>query len=164
MKVLGCLFAVSMLAISACSPGSSPGQSSTDSRARLNSNNSYKQFGDYVIHVSAISTADLTPDIAQNYGIVRSENQALVNLVVLKKTGEIGVDMPVSANVSMTASNLTGQLKNTELAEIVDGASIYYIGQTAVDDRETINFDFDVQPAGSDQALLIRFTHQFYTR
>ena len=66
--------------------------------------------------------------------------------------------------MEVSASNLTGQLKNMELREIIDGPSIYYIGVVKVDNRETINFDFDVQPEGSNQVLLIRFTHEFYTK
>jgi len=51
-----------------------------------------------------------------------------------------------------------------EINELSDGASIYYVGVVPVEDRETINFDFDVQPEGSNQLLLIRYTHEFYTK
>jgi len=161
---IGCLLAVSLLSLAACGQGGDSGAGAADSRVRLNSNNAYSQFGDYVVHVSAMLTADLTPQVAQSYGITRSENKALVNLVVLKRSENVGGDTPVAADVSMSAANLTGQLKNTELREVVDGPGIYYIGETTVDDRETINFDFDVRPKDSSRQLLIRFTHQFYTR
>ena len=161
---IGCLLTMSVLSLAACGQGGNTGAGAGDSRVRLNSNNAYSQFGDYVVHVSAMLTSDLTPQVAQSYGITRSENQALVNLVVLKRSENVGGDTPVVADVSMSAANLTGQLKNSELREIVDGASVYYIGETTVDDRETINFDFDVRPKDSSRQLLIRFTHQFYTR
>ena len=161
---IGCLLAVSLLSLTACGQGGDPGSGAADSRVRLNANNAYSQFGDYVVHVSAMLTADLTPQVAQSYGITRSENKALVNLVVLKRSENVGDDTPVAADVTMSAANLTGQLKNTELRESLDGPSIYYIGETTVDDRETINFDFDVRPKDSSRQLLIRFTHQFYTR
>ena len=89
-----------------------------------------------------------------------------MNLVVLGKADD-GVEKPVGGKVEVSAANLTGQLKNIELREIdesVDGGGIYYIGVVSVADRETINFDFDVQPEGSSQLLLIRYTHEFYTK
>ena len=48
--------------------------------------------------------------------------------------------------------------------EIEDSTSIYYIGEVSVDDKEMINFDFDILPEGDDRTLLVRFSHQFYTR
>lgn len=151
-----------VLALAACEPASNsaPG----DSRVRLTANSADAVMGDYTIHVSGMLTSDLTPDVAQSYGIQRSENQGLVNLVVLKNGAAKNDGMPVSADVSVSASNLTGQLKTMSMREIVDGDSVYYVGQVAVDDRETINFDFDVRPAGSERLLLVRYSHQFYTR
>ena len=158
--LLGVLAALSL---AACDTGTR-GTSSGDGRAKLNINNSYADFGDYVVHVNALSTADLTPEVAQSYGIVRGEGSGLINLVVLEKSRDAGVDRPVRGAVDLSAANLTGQLKSIELREIEDGDSIYYIGVISVDDRETINFDFDVTPAGSDDMLAVRFSHTFYTK
>lgn len=135
-----------------------------DGRKRLNVNLSYAEFGGYVVHVNAMNSARLTPEIASTYGITRSENTGLINLVVLEKSADPGSDLPVSADVQLVAANLTGQTKNIELQEIKDDVSIYYIGSVAVENRETINFDFDISPAGSDRVLKVRFNHEFYTR
>ncbi|NND53687.1 MAG: DUF4426 domain-containing protein [Gammaproteobacteria bacterium] len=152
------------LALSACSPPDVPTSQAEDGRKRLNAGQSYAQFGDYVIHVNAMTSDGLTPDIAQSYGITRSEDLGLINLVVLKKSDEPGIDTPVTADVKLTTANLTGQLKTLKLQEIRDDVSIYYIGTVNVENRETINFDFDIRPAGSDRTLLARYSHEFYTR
>ena len=149
-------------ALAACGSADN-GSTDTDARVRLNANKSSARFGDYTIHVNAMLTSELTPEIAQSYGIARSENQGLVNMVVLSKDGG-DAETPIAGKVEVSASNLNGQLKNMELLEIADGASIYYIGAVAIANREIINFDFDVQPAGSNQVLLIRFTYEFYTK
>ena len=164
-KGFGALLVVMAATMAGCDSADNSAALENDSRVKLNAKNSFAQFGQYVVQVNAMSTADLTPEIAQGYGIVRSPNQALVNLVVLRKADDS--QKPVGGNVTVSAANLTGQLKNLELREInelTDGGSIYYIGLVSVDDRETINFDFDVQPAGSNQLLLIRYTHEFYTK
>lgn len=148
----------------ACSPPDVPTSQADDGRKRLSANQSYAEFGSYVIHVNAMTSDDLTPEIAQSYGITRSEDLGLINLVVLQKSGEPGMDKPVPAQVKLQTANLTGQLKNVPLKEIQDGISIYYIGTVSVENRETINFDFDIRPAGSDRTLRARYSHEFYTR
>jgi len=161
---LGVLVCAALLA-AGCTPSESPGVASSDSgRVRLGANASYAELSDYVVHVNAMVTADLTPEIAANYGIRRSEEKGLVNLVVLRKTDAPGMDAPVQASIQVLARNLTEQTKDMALREIVDGPSIYYIGEVPVENREIINFDFDIRPADSDRALLVRFTHEFYTR
>lgn len=143
----------------ACSPAGSPGNATDTGRSRLHANNNSAAFGDYVVHVNALSSATLTPQIASAHDIIRSENLGLINLVVLRKTGE-----PVSADVKLVAANLTGQLKNVAVEKITEGDSIYYIGVVPVENREMINFDFDVRPAGTDRTLLLRFSHEFFAR
>jgi hypothetical protein len=164
LYTVGAVAGLLLIALTACEPGS-PGQTAeNDGRMRLSVNNSYGDFGSVVIHINAMTTADLSPEVAQGYGIVRSEDQGLVNLVILRKSDDAGGDQPTTGEVTVSAANLTGQLKNVEIQEILDGDSIYYISEVSVDNRETINFDFDVRPDGSDRTLLIRFSHQFYTR
>jgi len=134
------------------------------SRVRLDSSQADAQFGEYVVRVSGLLTSDLTPEIAQTYGIVRSESRGFVNLVLLRKDAATGAETPVKANVTLSASNLTGQLKNTAIKEIEAADSIYYIVEVEVTDREIINFDFDVRPVDSNRVLQVRFTQEFYGR
>jgi len=134
------------------------------SRVRLDSSQADAQFGEYVVRVSGLLTSDLTPEIAQTYGIVRSESRGFVNLVLLRKDAATGAETPVKANVTLSASNLTGQLKNTAIKEIEAADSIYYIVEVEVTDREIINFDFDVRPVDSKRELQVRFTQEFYGR
>jgi len=163
---LGVTLVLVVVALAACESADNSAGGQNDARTRLVASNSSAKFGQYIIQVNAMSTADLTPEVAQGYGIVRSPNQGLVNLVVLGKADD-GVEKPLGGKVEVSAANLTGQLKNIELREInesSEGGGIYYIGVVSVADRETINFDFDVQPEGSSQLLLIRYTHEFYTK
>ena len=152
------------LGVAACEPANNAAVRSGDGRERLSTNNSYGEFGEFVVHVNAMITAGLTPEVAQSYGITRSENTGLVNLVVLRKSNDVGQDNPVKAAIELSAANLTGQLKPVEIREVEDSSSIYYIGVVSIDDQETINFDFDVRPEGSDRTLLVRFSHKFYIR
>jgi len=70
---------------------------------------------------------------------------------------------PVAANVTVKTVNLTGQLKNITMRQIDEQDAIYYIGEVAVANRETLIFDISVTPEGVDLAAEVRFKRQFFT-
>ena len=156
---------LAVVTVGACDSGQGPtAGSSTDGWTRLDASRNYAEFSDYVVHVNGMSTVSLTPEIAANYGITRSENRGMINVVVLRKTAEVGMDTPVAAAIQLTAANLTAQVKPVKLTEVRDGASIYYLGVVSADRLETINFDMNIRPEGASRNLQVRYTHQFYTR
>jgi hypothetical protein len=115
--------------------------------------------GDYVVHFSAQSTDQLPTEIAQAYGIVRSKNRAMLNVTVLREAD----NRPVAATIAVKAVNLTGQLKDITMRQINEQDAIYYIGEVAVANRETLIFDISVTPEGTSRAADVRFKRQFYT-
>jgi hypothetical protein len=115
--------------------------------------------GDHVVHFSAQSTDQLPPEVARAYSIVRSKNRAMLNVSVLRADD----NKPVTAKVTVKAVNLTGQLKNITMRQIDEQEAIYYIGEVAVANRETLNFDISITPDGIDTASVVRFQRQFFT-
>ena len=129
--------------------------------AALRGTETSKDFGDYVVHFSALTTDQLTAEIAQQYGIVRSKNRAMLNVNILKKEeGTIGT--PVAGEVSVVANNLTGQLKNITVREIREGEAIYYIGECNITNRETLIFTIDVTPINEASSFSVRYMKQFF--
>jgi hypothetical protein len=118
-----------------------------------------KNIGGYVVHFSAQSTDQLSPEIARAYNIVRSKNRAMLNVSVIREED----DESVEAEVLVKTVNLTGQLKNVTMRKVPDQEAIYYIGETPVANRETLIFDITVTPDGADTASEVRFKRQFYT-
>lgn len=118
--------------------------------------------GDYVVHFSAQTTDQLTPDVARAYNIVRSKSRAMLNVSVVRKSD--GQSVP--ATVTVKTTNLTGQLKNVTMRKIEepgDTVAVYYIGETPVANRETLLFDISVKPEGQNTMSEVRFKRQFYT-
>ena len=115
--------------------------------------------GEHVVHFSAQSTDQLPPEVARAYNIVRSKNRAMLNVSVLREAD----NRPVTADVSVKAVNLTGQLKNITMRQINEQDAIYYIGEVAVANRETLVFDISVMPEGVDSPADVRFKRQFYS-
>ena len=122
-----------------------------------------EDFGRYTVHYNALQTSQLTPQVAQAYGIQRSSSRALLNITVMVADDD-GVSMAVPANVTASARNLTGQLRDIELREISEGdEAIYYIGVFRVNNMETFDFHVKVTPQGSKETLDLNFRQQFYT-
>jgi len=115
--------------------------------------------GEHVVHFSALSTDQLPPEIARAYDILRSKNRAMLNVSVIRKADSV----PVPATVNVKTVNLTGQLKNVTMRQINEQEAIYYIGETAVANRETLVFDISVIPEGENRASEVRFKREFYT-
>ena len=124
-------------------------------------NVSMKDFGDYVLHFNAISTDKLQPEVARAYNITRSKNRAMLNVsIVRKQEGTVG--QSVAGSVSATANNLTGQLKNLTLRQVTEGDAVYYIGDVAVANGETLVFNIDATPINETSRFSVRFSRQFF--
>ncbi len=121
-----------------------------------------KDFGDYVVHFNAISTDQLTPEVAKTYNIVRSRNRALLNVSIIKKV-EGSTGTPVPGSVAALVANDTGQVKDSNLREIREGDAVYYIADFAVSNAETLIFTVDVTPINETSRFSVRFTRTFYS-
>ena len=159
-RILAALIATCLL-VACGKPAGSPG-SGSPTQAMEPDNASSRDFGDYVLHFTAIPTNTLTPEIASSYGITRSANRVLLNVSMLKKT-EGAPDVPVAGKVSASAVNLNGQAKNLSVREIREGEAIYYVGDVAISGEEALVFSVEAQPADATGVpLSVRFQRQFY--
>lgn len=121
-----------------------------------------QDFGDYVVHFNALSTSHLAPSVTRQYGIERSKNRGMINIAVLNKVlGTAG--KPVPAEISATATNLTGQKRQITLREIQEDTAIYYIGEFPISHEEVLRFSINVQPKGLDDAHEVNFRQAFFT-
>lgn len=150
----------SLITVGACEQSASPGSRLQDVPV-LSATETSQEFGDFVIHFNALPTTDLSADIASQYGIVRSENQALLTVSIRRKlTGQ--TDTGVRGDISVSATNLTGQLKKMTMREIAEEDSVYYIGQVAITNAETLIFAIEVLPEGTSDVRQIRYMKQFF--
>lgn len=122
-----------------------------------------KHFGDYTVHYNALNSSLISPEVARVYGIQRSDSRMLINVAVLKNI-ENQSPLAVKATVSASGRNLIGQTREIEMREITEGGdAIYYIGELAVRNMETVDFTVMVTPEGQDRPFEVNFRNQFYT-
>lgn len=156
MTIIKKLIALSLLAwLSACG---GPGESAAVPEAQP-AGASSADIGDHIVHFSAQSTDQLSPDVARAFAIVRSKNRAMLTVSVLQEADNAAV----SADVAVKTVNLTGQLKNITMRKITEGEAIYYVGEVGIANRETLVFDISVTPAGVDHVSDVRFKREFFT-
>ncbi len=105
--------------------------------------------GKWDVHYIVVNTTFFTPETAQNYGIVRSKYNALVNISVLDSTtGEAQV-----VSVKGQARNLLGNSKTLNFKRVKEGEAIYYLAPLSFNDRETFRFNVDIQRGNEVQTL-----------
>jgi hypothetical protein len=160
LPTLICLGAALLLA--ACEPTPttlSPTGSTRDDV--LPATEGLKDFGDYIVYFSALNTDQLTPDVARQYGIVRSKSRALLNVSIHRKVPAGGTEA-ITGAVAASAINLNGQLKGLTLREIREEKAIYYVGELAVTDGEVLIYTIDVTPGNDPSRFTLRFKKQFF--
>jgi hypothetical protein len=117
--------------------------------------------GEFEVHFSALASTTLSPQIARQYAITRSSSRALLNVAILRQHDDGGTSA-VTAHITGSATNLAGQRQNLTLREVREGDAIYYLAEPRTSEGETLRFELDVIPEGSDRVIDIRFEQQFF--
>ena len=157
-RTLACL--VLAVAAAACEPASSVDVSNTQEGV-LPATESSKDFGDYVLFFNALRTDQLSPEIANEYGIVRSKSRAMLNISIHRKLPN-GQTEAVTGAVSASAINLNGQLTTMTLRPIHEDVAIYYVGELPIMDGEVLIYTVDVTPSNEQSRFTVRFKKQFF--
>jgi hypothetical protein len=148
-----------LLSLAACDAANqAPAGRSTDADVDV----TFVEWDNYVIHFNAFTTDQLAADVARNYGITRSKSRAMLNVTVLQ-TQAGGPNKAVKARVAVQTRNLADQIKDLSLREIVegDGEAIYYVGDTAVANGETLVFDIQATPEGGTPSPRVTLRRHF---
>lgn len=88
-------------------------------------------FGEYEVHYILLPTISLNAKIANQYGITRAQDRALVNVSVLDSDGHA-----VPSQVSGVSTNLLGQPQTLVFDEVREGSAIYYLSLLRHADEE----------------------------
>ncbi|WP_222834118.1 DUF4426 domain-containing protein [Pseudomonas sp. SC3(2021)] len=111
-------------------------------------------FGDVTVHYNTFNSTFLTPDIAKAAELIRSKNQGVINVSVIKD------GKPLSANVTGTVKDLTSQSVPLNFRQVIEQGAIYYIAQYPVEQQETRTFEIKVQ--NGDKIHTINFNQELF--
>ena len=109
-------------------------------------------FGNVTVHYNTFNSTYLTPDIAKSAELIRSKNQGVINISVLKD------GKPLMAQVTGTVKDLTSQSVPLSFKQITEQGAVYYIAQYPVPQQETRTFEIKVQTG--DKINTINFNQE----
>ncbi|WP_460369489.1 DUF4426 domain-containing protein [Pseudomonas sp. Tul1A2] len=111
-------------------------------------------FGDVTVHYNTFNSTFLQPDIAKAAELIRSKNQGVINVSVIKN------GKPLVANVTGTVKDLTSQSVPLNFKQVTEQGAIYYIAQYPVPQQETRTFEIKVQ--NGDKINTINFNQELF--
>ena len=111
-------------------------------------------FGDVTVHYNTFNSTFLQPDIAKAAELIRSKNQGVINVSVIKD------GKPLVANVTGTVKDLTSQSVPLNFRQVTEQGAIYYIAQYPVPQQETRTFEIKVQ--NGDKINTINFNQELF--
>lgn len=116
---------------------------------------------EYEVHYIALTSTFLTPDVAKQYGIVRSRARGLVNISVIRRFPD-GQTKAVGSVIQGLMTNDIRQQHHMNFQQVVEGEAIYYLAQLQFREGEVLTFDITAYPEGQVKPLKMRFSHTFY--
>lgn len=116
---------------------------------------------EYEVHYMALTSTFLDPDVAKQYGIVRSRARGLVNISVIRRFPD-GTTKAVGSVVEGLITNSIRQQIHMGFQQVVEGEAIYYISQLQYREGEVLTFDITAYPEGQVKPLKMRFAQSFY--
>ena len=85
----------------------------------------------------------------------------MINIAVLKKVmGTTG--QPVHARVDAKVTNLHGQVSPITMRELNEQGAVYYIGEFAIANEESLRFEIEVTPEGQAESIRAAFDQVFF--
>ncbi|MEL1088066.1 DUF4426 domain-containing protein [Pseudomonas sp. OB66] len=111
-------------------------------------------FGDITVHYNTFNSTFLQPDIAKAAELIRSKNQGVINVSVVKD------GKPVIASVTGTIKDLTSTSVALKFRQVTEQGAIYYIAQYPVPQQETRTFEIKVQ--NGDKINTINFNQELF--
>ncbi|MDY6830100.1 MAG: DUF4426 domain-containing protein [Pseudomonadota bacterium] len=122
--------------------------------------NGSEQFGALTVHYAVVNTAEITPEYASRYGLVRAPNRALVTIAV--RDGEGADSRAVGARVQGTVHTLLAERVPLEFKRVREGDARYHLAVFRFEDQAVLRFEITVEPEGFDREIPLRFNKTLY--
>lgn len=120
-----------------------------------------ERFGPYELHYSVVNSTFITPEVASQYGIVRGDDRAFINIAVREHL-EDGSAVTRAVDLVGESWDLTGQRTVFDFIEVREGDAQYYIGEFKFLNSEWRHFEVSFRPEPTAKTHKYRFKSQMY--
>lgn len=114
--------------------------------------------GDHLLRSSTVASDLLDPVTAQQNGIEPVVSRAVLNVLVLKRSG--AADIPVRATVTASMQDLAGMRSDIRLREVTDNGQVSYLGTYDFLPREVIDFEITALPEGGQPGSMLKLSYR----
>lgn len=152
--------AIVSLALTTAACGDRPSSTPRPATA-TQSQEAVSRIGDVTIRANAVPTTSLDAQVARQYGIERGERTVM--LLVGVRQGPEAQETALPAQVTATATNLSGQRQDIPLRELQSGELLDYVGTVDVALPDTVRFDLTIVRADGARSTM-QFSREFHPR
>ncbi|SFM02030.1 DUF4426 domain-containing protein [Marinobacter zhejiangensis] len=118
-------------------------------------------FGEYEVHYSVFPSTFLTPEVAAENNLNRSNAIGILNVSIMRQN-ELGGLETVSGQVEGQVLNDIQQSRFLAFRRIQEGQAVYFISEFQYRSGELLTFKVTARPTGHPSDLPIRFAHTLY--
>ncbi|VUD67572.1 hypothetical protein TDB9533_03860 [Thalassocella blandensis] len=111
----------------------------------------------YVVRHVIFNSTFVLPEVAQQYGLKRSEYESLLNISV-NRQGEFGGE---EVKLEGTYKNLMQQQKVLQFQQIKEKDAIYYLAPVRISGEEMLHFSLQIQT--KDKTFETSFSQKVYS-
>jgi hypothetical protein len=112
------------------------------------------------VHYAALPGSEFAPEVAQPLGIVRSSEVVVINVAV--RTGPVGQEQVVPAQVDVRVSDPRGDLPAPRMRAVRDRGGDYHLGEVRIDGPTQLSFAVEVRIAGRATPIRAVFSREFF--
>lgn len=122
----------------------------------------------HIIHFNVFNSSFLTPEIAKQYNLKRSNYYAILNIAVHEKgtsddtSADALKDKPIQVLLQGTATNIVQQQQQLEFIEIEEGRAIYYLSTFRISDDDFLTFDIKIRANADSPGYDLSFKRRVY--
>lgn len=119
-----------------------------------------KDFGEYTVYYNLVNSTFLPAEVAERYGVSRSEDRAVLTVSVRAANGDGEVtDQP--AEVSGTAADMV-HLYPLDFDEHREPQAVYYLAEVPAHGRTRLDFSINVKPRDSKKTYELEFSESLF--
>lgn len=119
--------------------------------------------GAYTVRYSAVNSTTIPATVAQQNGIERDGDTAVVMITLQKPTPDTPLNA-VDLRVTGVAHDLMSNKRTLTFRPVENAGSRYALADVPIEDEQTLTFRLEVRAADGSAVIPVEFNQTFFTR
>jgi hypothetical protein len=119
-----------------------------------------KRVGAYVLRSSTVASENIDEATARLHGIKPEPTLGIINVMVAHVSGRVRENVP--ADVTVTATSLTGRRHHIDMRQVLENGRISYLGTYHFSPREVFDFRVAARPLHAKNAITLMYRDRMW--